>query len=55
MAQLSFAKTLVRNEPFVPDSVWKKFKVLDELFVNVKIADRRMRIDFHAAFLAGVL
>jgi hypothetical protein len=39
--QMAFAEAVVCHEPFVPEFVWSKFKVLDELYVDVKI-DARM-------------
>ena len=36
-AQLLFTNAVNRFEPFIPESVWKNFKVLDELFVDAKM------------------
>jgi hypothetical protein len=36
-AQLAFANSVKRYEPFVPEAVFREFKALDELFVDAKI------------------
>ena len=36
-AHIPFADCVVRFEPFIPESVWREFKALDEVFVDAKM------------------
>ena len=34
---LAFTELIVCHEPFIPDMIWDKFKVLDQLFLDVRM------------------